>query len=107
MNLLPVVEFEPACYQTQNHEIPEYGATDAWVTYWKNSLYDSGIIKLEPYAEGSWFVETERLLSNLEAIEIMLSMKLKDYLNDFNDFQDFHLAVIALVVHLPQYVHFG
>lgn len=85
MNLLPVVEFEPACYQTQHHEIPEYGACDAWVAYWKNSLADSGIIGLEPYADGSWFVETERLLSNLEAIEIMLKIKVNGYLKEFDD----------------------
>lgn len=83
MNLLPVVEFEPGYYQTQDHEIPEYGATDARVAYWKNSLADSGIIGLEPYAKGSWFVETEKLLSHLEAIEIMLKIKIKYYLDNF------------------------
>ncbi|MBW4649244.1 MAG: hypothetical protein KME06_11130 [Kastovskya adunca ATA6-11-RM4] len=81
MNLLPVVEFAPTYYQTKHHAMPEcskWNCCDDWDAYWKNSLADSGIISLEPYAKGLWLVETEELLNHNKAIELMLQKHLID-----------------------------
>ncbi|MBD1921417.1 hypothetical protein H6F77_09980 [Microcoleus sp. FACHB-831] len=82
MNLVPVVEFRPTEYQTKHHEMPENSKANSlelWDAYWRNSLADSGIITLEPYANGSWLVETEILLNNKKTIELMLIKHLTNF----------------------------
>ena len=56
MKLIPVLELEPGLYANQKREIPESSDSEAWHTYWKKSLANSGIENLEPYEYNSWFV---------------------------------------------------
>ena len=76
MNLIPVIEFEPGYYSIKDYKIPEYKDIDGWDKYWKNSLADVGVIGLEAYKKGSWFVETEKLIEHYQAIEIMIQNRL-------------------------------
>jgi hypothetical protein len=76
MNLIPVIEFEPGLYSTNDYKIPKYQNIDGWDKYWKNSLADAGIIVLEAYKKGSWFVEIEKLIEHYQAIEIIIKNEL-------------------------------
>jgi hypothetical protein len=74
MKLIPVVDFSPTYFQTQEHEMPESSSPNAineWHHYWKESLTDSGITNLEPYKTGSWLVEVVKLSSPV--VETLLS----------------------------------
>lgn len=62
MKLIPVLELEPSLYAKQHREIPESSERDAWHSYWKESLADSGIENLEPYEHSSWLVPLDSIL---------------------------------------------
>ena len=71
MKLIPVVEFEPGKFQSEEREGWQSYADDhpsGWNSYWGNSLADSGIIDLEPYESGSWLVETNKLTPEIVTI---------------------------------------
>jgi len=70
MQLSPVVEFEPFAFQAVARESPTDYDRQSWDDYWRNSLADSGITDIDPYQRGSWFVEVDKLTS--EIVEILL-----------------------------------
>jgi hypothetical protein len=76
LRLIPVVEFEPYFFKSDNRESPIDSNNDEpqdWADYWKNSLADSGILGINPYWECSWFIEVSQLTP--EIIEILLNKR--------------------------------
>ncbi len=64
LTLLPVVEFEPACYTRATRSSPKVSSKEdpsGWHAYWLACLGDAGITELVPIHPGSWLVSTERL----------------------------------------------
>jgi hypothetical protein len=64
LKLIPVVEFEPGFFKSDDREHPIVSNNDTpqdWADYWENSLADSGIIGIYPYWECSFFVEVSQL----------------------------------------------
>ena len=66
--LVPVVEFEPTAYATQEHPHGSGSGRDdpqGWDRYWRASLADAGIRGLDPFPAGSWCVPVELLVEPL------------------------------------------
>jgi hypothetical protein len=64
ISLIPVIEFEPACYSKRTRELPSVTSRDdpqAWELYWRESLEDSGIDELHPHRAGGWHVPVTEL----------------------------------------------
>jgi hypothetical protein len=76
LKLIPVVEFEPGFFKSDERENPIFSNNDTpqdWAEYWKNSLADSGILGIDPYWECSWFVEVSQLTP--EIVKILLEKR--------------------------------
>jgi hypothetical protein len=76
LKLIPVVEFEPGFFKSDDRDNPIVSNNDTfedWSEYWKNSLADSGIMNITPFQEGSWFVEVSQLTP--EIVEILLNKR--------------------------------
>jgi hypothetical protein len=61
IELIPVVELEPATFSTKSRNAPSnssWEVPEAWFRYWSDSLADSGIRELRPVRHGSWHVPT-------------------------------------------------
>jgi hypothetical protein len=86
LKLIPVVEFEPGFFQSDDRENPIFSNKDTpqdWTEYWENSLADSGIIGIAPYWECSYFVEVSQLTP--EIVKILLEKRYENSVES-NDF---------------------
>lgn len=67
IELVPVIELEPATFSTREHPLP-FGTfrdvPDEWNRYWLDSLADSGIVGLSPLRFASWLVPIRQLTSS-------------------------------------------
>ena len=64
MQLIPVIEFEPSRFQTQERNRPSGSICEyrnEWDLYWGNSLADAGINGLISYHKGFGLVEVTKL----------------------------------------------
>jgi hypothetical protein len=64
VELIPVLELEPAVFSTQSPPSPSCSgseAPEAWDRYWKDCLADSNLTGLEAIWPGSWLVPTTQL----------------------------------------------
>lgn len=61
VELIPVVELEPAAFATQERTSPSGSfreVPEQWYRYWLDSVADSGLMDLTPVQRGSWHVPT-------------------------------------------------
>lgn len=94
MKLIPVVEFEPFQFETPGRQRPgdtqnEPNAED-WDKYWRDSLADSGITNIDPYAMSSWFIEVGKLTS--EIVEILLGKTYKEGIENTTDAEEMNFS---------------
>jgi hypothetical protein len=76
LKLIPVVEFEPGFFKSDDREHPivsNNATPQDWAEYWENSLADSGIVGIDPYWECSFFVEVSQLTP--EIVKILLEKR--------------------------------
>lgn len=75
--LIPVIEFAPGNYATQERNFPEYEDRMGWDNYWRRSLADVEIVELEPIQQASWFVATSQLTLH-STLQTMLEVQFEE-----------------------------
>ncbi len=81
IDLLPVVELEPAKFTTRERPLPAGSFRDVpaeWPRYWLDSLGDSGVVGLTPLRPGSWHLTT-RQLTNPATLARILDVIVRDW----------------------------
>lgn len=84
LELLPVVEFDPAEFRRVDRDLPGNGADQAdYQLYWYDSLADARIVGLEPL-QGSWFVPMSALIDP-EILRTLALTRIKRHDNQTKD----------------------
>jgi hypothetical protein len=81
IELVPVIELEPATFSTREHPSPSEtfrNVPEAWNRYWLDSLADNGIVGLTPLPPASWLVPTHQL-TNPVILERILSAIVREW----------------------------
>jgi hypothetical protein len=68
LELIPLVEFEPALFRRADRTTPN--DAEGWERYWVDSLADAGIVGLKPFL-GSWYVATSDLVDAEHLVRLL------------------------------------
>jgi hypothetical protein len=106
MQLIPVIEFEPSHFQTQQHKQPSgsiYECRDEWDLYWKNSIADSGINGLISYHKGFGLVELTKLTPAIVEFYLTKYSQINSETTRLSNLDGGYVFQIDAVNIIPQY----
>jgi len=78
MRLINTIEISPFSYANQEYELPngsKYELPEKWYHYWKKSISDKNLGRLEPTRKDSFLVDIETINDN--ELEEILKNELK------------------------------